>query len=536
MLLDTLSSSPASIHVVDEDGMHPLTSSAIESGVWGNGSLRVEVKQSTSADHIVVRVSAPATPIRQVHITWAANLRGNLRFLGDHWERAYGDLEWRGMVPERKMPWYFLLHDGKSTDGAGVETSANAFCWWQVNSDGIALSLDASNGARGTHLGDRVLELATVRTLRGTPNMSPMQAAIALCRRLCPAPRLPSHPVYGANDWYYAYGNSTAATILRDTDILVSLSPTEVNRPYMVIDAGWQARCLDADTPSFCGAPWDRGNANFPDIGGLASEIAARHARPGIWIRPLAAEPNTGANLLLPVVRARDATAKIPILDPSIDQNLMTIETDFARLNKMGYELIKHDWTTCDILGRWGFEMDAPTFTNDNWHFADTSRTTVEIIRALYSAIRRGAAHSTIIGCNTIGHIAAGLFELQRTGDDTSGIEWERTRKMGINTLAHRMAQHETFFVADADCVGLTNAVPWPLNRQWLDLLGRSGTPLFVSASPEVISLEHRSALRDAYHRAAHPQPIAEPLDWLDTTCPTAWRFGDDIVRYRWFD
>ena len=60
------------------------------------------------------------------------------------------------------------------------------------------------------------------------------------------------------------------------------------------------------------------------------------------------------------------------------------------------------------------------------------------------------------IGCNTIGHLAAGLVEAQRIGDDTSGREWSRTRKMGVNTLAFRMPQHNTFFAADPDCVPVT--------------------------------------------------------------------------------
>ena len=80
-----------------------------------------------------------------------------------------------------------------------------------------------------------------------------------------------------------------------------------------------------------------------------------------------------------------------------------------------------------------------------------------------------------------------------RTGDDTSGRDWSRTKKMGINTLAFRSPQQGNFFDMDADCVGLTNAIPWSLNRQWLDLLARSGTPLFVSAAPDAVKQEQRN-------------------------------------------
>jgi alpha-galactosidase len=140
-----------------------------------------------------------------------------------------------------------------------------------------------------------------------------------------------------------------------------------------------------------------------------------------------------------------------------------------------------------------------------------------------------------VIGCNVVGHLAAGLVELQRIGDDTTGRGWERTRKMGVNTLAFRANQHNAFFAADADCVGLTPESPWDLNRQWLDLLARSGTPLFVSADPTVIGAEQRAALKQAFTIAAEPRPTGEPLDWLFSTAPSYWRFGDDSVHYDWY-
>ena len=63
---------------------------------------------------------------------------------------------------------------------------------------------------------------------------------------------------------------------------------------------------------------------------------------------------------------------------------------------------------------------------------------------------------------------------MNRTGDDTNGREWERTRKMGVNTLAFRMIQNGIFYMTDADCVGVMGPVPWSLNRLWLDVLARS--------------------------------------------------------------
>ena len=126
------------------------------------------------------------------------------------------------------------------------------------------------------------------------------------------------------------------------------------------------------------------------------------------------------------------------------------------------------------------------------------------------------------------------LVHVQRIGDDTSGVQWERTRKMGINSLAYRAAQHGAFFAVDADCVGLTEKIPWELNRQWLELVARSGTPLFVSVDPKAAVSEQRAALKDAFALAAKLQPLGEPLDWLNTTCPARWLLNGAEVEFDW--
>ena len=76
---------------------------------------------------------------------------------------------------------------------------------------------------------------------------------------------------------------------------------------------------------------------------------------------------------------------------------------------------------------------------------AGSVRTTAEVIDDLYRTIRAAAAESVVIGCNTVSHLSAGRFEICRIGDDTSGTEWPRTRRMGVNSLAFRAAPHAAF-------------------------------------------------------------------------------------------
>ena len=500
-----------------EQGRYALHSAP--SGVWSGADISVRFTIENGAMHVAL--SAPKSEMKRVHLRWKGNLEHAVLFLGDHWERGYGDLGWRPGIPERVMPWYFLAYDGSLTHSYGVKTGAAALCFWQADTDGISLWADVYSGGAGVQLGERTLEVCTVIGQQGKAGHSPFQTLRAFCKQMCPHPRLTSHPVYGANDWYYAYGNNTAARLLDDTKRLVALSPTGANRPFSVIDAGWQP-------PGGCdGGPWDRGNARFPSLPGLAADIRTAGARPGIWIRPLAGQADTPETWKL----GRDKS----LLDPTVPEVMEKVAADIARLKTWGYDLIKHDFSTFDILGLWGFEMNAEP-ARGGWHFAHRSQTNAEIMRELYQTIRKAAGDVTLIGCNTVSHLSAGVFEICRIGDDTSGRIWERTRKMGVNSLAFRIAHEGTFYGADGDCLGLTPAVSWEHNRQWLDLLARSGTPLFVSAQAEAIGPEQERALKAAFALAAEPQPVGEPLDWMQTGTPRRWKLHGQETHYDWFD
>jgi alpha-galactosidase len=334
------------------------------------------------------------------------------------------------------------------------------------------------------------------------------------------------------NNWYYSYGeNCSAKEIERDAALLAELCERNAKRPFQVIDDGWQIASAGS---GYCsGGPWRYANAGFPDMPGLTSRLKAMGVRPGIWMRPLLTHERGIEALALKRQPAPGKEGRV--LDPTIPEVHERIRKDVAGLVSWGYELVKHDFSTYDLFGRWGSRMEGG-LTDGEWAFADRSRTTAEIVRDVYQAIRDGAGERTIvIGCNTIGHLGAGLFELQRTGDDTSGKEWNRTRRMGVNTLAFRGPQHGKFFAVDADCVGLTPAIPWELNKQWLDLLSRSSTPLFVSAAPDAVASKQRRALREAFARVAVVQPVAEPLDWLETTTPERWRIGGENITYDWY-
>ena len=268
---------------------------------------------------------------------------------------------------------------------------------------------------------------------------------------------------------------------------------------------------------------------------GVAAEIKKRGVRPGLWVRPLltveALPPAWQLN-----VNRHGGAYKPPLLviDPSVPEALAHLQEGLRGVVGWGFELIKHDFSTYDLLGQWGFRMGAEV-TSAGWHFADRSKTTAEIVLQFYRAIREAAGNAVLIGCTTVGHLGAGIFELQRIGDDTSGRDWNRTRKMGVNALGFRLPQHRAFYLADPDCVPFTKAVPLSMTRQWLDLVTKSGAPLFISADPSAVGAEEKQLLKTALAAAARIQPEAEPLDWMETMSPKRWRLGGKIPSFNWF-
>ena len=484
----------------------------------------VAVTIDSRAAESTTSVSAPATALTHLHLRWQCSISPALVSLGDHWERSYGDLAWRGITPERVMPWYFATHDasrdGSAVHAYGVKTPARALCFWQLDREGVSLWLDLRNGGDGVLLGQRQLIAATILSRRGIAGESPVAALRAFCQQMCPTPRLPQGAVYGGNDWYCAYGKNSQDMLLRIADLMAEVAPPRGPRPYTVVDMGWKEN-----------------SPEFPSMAAFAEKVRQRNVRPGIWCRPLEAFAGTDEGLLLPAKRfgMRSERTRELAYDPTVPEASAAVQQKMRQLVDWKFDLVKHDFSTYDLLGQWGFEMGAQP-SIPGWHFHDRSRTNAEIVLDLYVMLRGSLGENIpILGCNTIGHLAAGIFELQRTGDDTSGQMWERTRRMGVNTLAYRLPQHLAFFYQDADCIGITPAVPWELNRQWLDLVARTGTALFVSPAEGSVGPNQRAALKEAFITINAKTSSAEPVDFFRETTPELWRSGDGMAkRYAW--
>lgn len=501
---------------------------------WENDDYNLDdinVKLNQDNEHLAIFLTAQTSKVKWIKLRWN-NLSWdkNVRFLGDAWERGYGDIEWKGMNPNRFMPWYFCAKSEAKSICYGVKVRPSAMCFWQVDSLGMTLFLDVRCGGSGVNLKGRVIKLADVIAceMRDCTSFEAMQE---FCGQMCEDPILPKYPVYGSNNWYYAYGKSSESEILADCDYILNLTKDIENKPYMVIDDCWQEHHR---LNEYNGGPWTKGNEKFPDMKALAEKLVQKGVRPGIWVRLLLNEDEN--------IKNEWRLSHNNCIDPTNPEALNYIKEDIKRICNWGYTLIKHDFSTFDLFGKWGFQM-SPLVTDDGWHFYDDSLTSAEVVKLLYKAILDASVEASngealILGCNTIGHLGAGYMHINRTGDDTSGVIWERTRFMGVNTLAFRLPQHGKFYEIDADCVGIDGGISWSMNKQWADVLAKSGTPLFISVRPNILDETEKQELHEILKVASKQEHHVIPVDWEETTCPEHWQDKDHDIdcKYQWFE
>ena len=467
--------------------------------------------------------SAIARP-EYICMRWKHRITEPVRIMGDAWERSYGDLEWHSLNGEIFMPWYFVAHSAKETVGCGVMVQPNSLVSFQCDASGVTAWLDVRCGGKGVRLGDREL-LCAVFVCEHYEGMSAFKAATEFCKVMSPSPRLPKHPVYGSNNWYYAYGNSSREEILKDTTLLVELTSNNSNKPYMVIDDGWSVH-------SVCG-PWEP-NEKFGDMKSLAYEMKSMGVRPGVWFRPLHDEQAYKEHPEWRLHKGENGS-RVSFLDPSHPQVKDYLSGEVRKIKNWGFELIKHDFSTYDMFDRFGFDLNGKLVVDNDWTFYNDTKTSAEIILEFYRTLREAAGDMVLIGCNTVSHLSAGIFEISRIGDDTSGKTWSRTRAIGVNTLAFRLCQNRAFYMVDGDCVGiLDDHINWDLNRQWLELLSKSGTPLFVSMQPKSVTETMKKDLADAFALNSVQENTAEPIDWMYNNQPQEWMIDGKKYSFDW--
>ena len=122
----------------------------------------VSVNTEIVGDALKIFLKADQTPVSEVVLVWKGLSEGAGLVLGDHWERGYGDLEWKPAKDAGVMPWYFLDDRKSAVLGFGVKVRPSALCYWEVSDGDVLLHLDVRCGGEGVILGGRKLNVAEV--------------------------------------------------------------------------------------------------------------------------------------------------------------------------------------------------------------------------------------------------------------------------------------------------------------------------------------------------------------------------------------
>ena len=469
------------------------------------------------------------SPVKFLKLCFRGDMSFVERVFGDAWERS-GDkipLEWRSVMAWRILPWYCYVSGAGRTACYGVKTQPNAFAFFQVDTHGITLFLNLTCGADGTDLKEPIAACEVVE-LVGEEGEDAYKVACRFAPMMCENPRLPKEPVFGVNNWYWAYGNISRESVRKETDYLLEMTSETKHRPYMILDDGWQFNRSTNPNSPFIGGPWEA-NERFGSMKETADEIHEKGAKAGIWFRPML---TLGA---LPNEAVLAAESGGFVLDPSHPYTIERIERDAAKIRAWGYDLIKHDFSFTDITGevphfRTGAKMGAP-----NRHLFDRSRTTAMLMKDVCRAIAHGGKDAEVIGCSVSGHLAAGIHSIIRVGDDTSGRSFEWTVRNGVNSVM-RLPLHNSLYVADPDCAAFTEQVDPEMNLDFMEVCALTGMTTLASVTPHILTAEQMKRIRKIYALADRDEDRYQILDFDRNALPERFISADGktVKEYDW--
>lgn len=187
-----------------------------------------------------ITVYPSGSPIKYLKLRFNGDLQNVDKVYGDQWERAglNAYLEWRSVMACRVLPWFCYVISGGDMFCYGVKTGANCFAFFQVDTDGITLFLNLCSGLNGTDISELLFACEVVE--HRSDGADYYKTAVEFAKKMCDNPVLPKTPVFGVNNWYWAYGDISCESVLKETDYLLEMTRGCKNKPYMIIDDGWQ--------------------------------------------------------------------------------------------------------------------------------------------------------------------------------------------------------------------------------------------------------------------------------------------------------
>lgn len=291
----------------------------------------------------------------------------------------------------------------------------------------------------------------------------------------------------------------------------------------MTIDDGWQIAHAKG---KYNGGPWNLTNENFASMQKTAEKIHELDCRAGIWVRLLL----TLSHVPEEAVYNSPSKNNGITLDPTHEFSKQKIADDVKMLSGWGFDMIKHDFSFFDLFG-------ATLSDNMPEHFYDKTKTNAQIVKEFYQLIQSSAGNTLIMGCNTVNHLAAGIHQIQRSGNDTSGRHFEFTRRYGVHSMM-RAPQNNAFFKTDPDCAAFTEKVSKKLNLDFLEMAAMTGSATFASVTPGILNEKEEKRLQQIFAIAdsIKPEEYATIADWTRTAVPSQFCFKGKSYKYNWYE
>lgn len=438
-----------------------------------------------------------AAPVKYLKLRFQGDFRCAETVYSDQWERCGSNsyLEWRSVMPHRPLPWFCYVKAGEYTVCYGVKTGADCFAYWQIDAYGVTLFLNLCSGTGGTDLKEPLTACEVVEMV-SEPGEDRYRAAQRFSARMCNAPVLPTEPVFGVNNWYWAYGRISRESVRAETDYLMQMCAGTTHRPYMILDDGWQLN-RTYGTGAYIGGPW-LPNERFGSMEDTVEMINSKGAKAGIWFRPLLTLGDVPEEAKLAPFQAGGV-----LLDPTHPYTLERVERDAATLRGWGFDLLKHDFSTGDILGFTSLAPEERSFQlcRGDRDFFDKTVTTATAIKRFYAAIQRGAGQADVIACNAFSHLIAGIHSMCRVGGDTSGRSFEWTRRFGVNSVM-RLPLNDRLYRVDPDCAPFTEKVDLDLNLDFLEMCAITGMTTLASVTPGILNDAQMERINGIYRIA----------------------------------
>ena len=90
--------------------------------------------------------------------------------------------------------------------------------------------------------------------------------------------------------------------------------------------------------------------------------------------------------------------------------------------------------------------------------------------------------------------------------------------------------------LANAHILKIQFFVPFSLNKKWVELLAKSGTPLFISAPNGAFDEKELAFMKEMYKIASLQENVAIPLDFTYNATPALWSIDGERHEFNWWE